>query len=193
MKLFLKENSLLLIGIALPILVTLIFGIATFLPKILVKEPQFSFLFVTNYNVYTERSVKFNVIDGKLKVRFSCENCQLNFRNTSKPALYLYDSKLKKAREINYTLPVVPVDAKVFSAEINIPEVTNLKLNTLDESPDGYQFINNRNNFMFNDLFLNGNDHELVISKNGNIINILPGNRNEGYYNFKLIGWIIGN
>jgi hypothetical protein len=188
MNYFFRENKILVVGILLPIIMMVIFGLASVIPKYLVSPPQYDLLVATdNYNVF----VKFDVVNGKLKAQYVCNNnCNVN---PTRPILYIFEAKSQKTREIKFDFPTIPNDTKSFSSEIIIPELQNVTIDTSTVAPDGYSY--NSANYYYGDilseLFIGNNDRRPEIVKNGNVVSILPKAKGYSYYQIKFIGWIV--
>ncbi|NOS95053.1 MAG: hypothetical protein HOP26_01355, partial [Methylotenera sp.] len=52
MKNFIKENLVLVIGLTLPLLLIVLFFVATVIPKVMGTPPQYEMLFTTNHYDY---------------------------------------------------------------------------------------------------------------------------------------------
>ena len=130
MKNFLKDNAVLVAGIALPLLLALVFFIATQISAGSGEPPQTSVVFTTGY-YDTNTGYGFEVKDGELIFRFSKPD---NNYNMGKPRLYIYEPLKKAVREIE--LPSIDNTKKYSSAVVKGIG----KLNTLEKSPDGFVF-----------------------------------------------------
>lgn len=193
MKNVFKDNSVLLIGIILPIVMIIIFGLATVIPKYFVASPHYNLVFTTAYDPYSNNGLKIRVENGKLKAQFIYNNpVQATNNYAVKPTLYIFDVKSKTIREIYINLPVLTPDTKFFVQEINIPELNNVTIDESTIAPDGYQYnpANYNNSGLLSGLFYGARAGAPSISKNGYSIPITLDSQSS-YYSVRFIGWII--
>lgn len=191
MRSFFKDNIVLVVGAVLPIVVMLLFALATIIPAYFVAPPQYDLLFATGY-FENNNGLMLQVVNGKLDVQYRCSTfCNKN--NYVPQKLYLFETKTHAVQEINIVLPVVPPNSQSFAAPVVVPQLANFQIDPSLQAPDGYQWNTNRNEGgdLFGALFFGGYHNQLSISKNGNTIVIpLDGGR-YNYYNVKFIGWVI--
>jgi len=101
MKNFIKENLVLVIGLTLPLLLILLFFVATVIPKSMGTPPQYEMLFTTmnyDYQIKPDYLLDFSVKDKHLMVKAKKNNGKNNNYNAKK--LMAYDAKTESAREI---------------------------------------------------------------------------------------------
>ncbi len=192
---FFKENLVLVLGVSLPILLIIFFAIATAIPKHLVDDPKYDFLFVSNYyNNGSNSRLQFDVIDGKLKITHYRPKKN---RLLSIPKLYRYNVQDGSVQEISVNLPTSYAsendDDK--GKEFIIDELKNLKLNTKSIAPDGYKFeasYRYNRGLLGGMFFYGGSRSGVAISKNARVVKV---NRQMGgYYNShytKFLGWVV--
>ncbi len=171
---FIKKNNILLLGIAIPILMTLFVAGSIYIPSGFV-QPKFNFLYVmgNNYNYY-------NYYNGQI---YSVEN------NT------LIKNKVKLIKN-KPDSPMVP-EAKLFvydvikneSSSISFEEAKKLKLNTNVVSPDGFEVISgNDSGGVLQIFFYSGSDYNRRYLKGHYVSKKLNGSFG---YDFLFLGWII--
>jgi hypothetical protein len=134
MKDWIKENLVLVIGLALPVLLIALFFVATVLPKSFGTPPQYELLFTTSkydYQNKPEYVLDFNVKNKQLMVKAKKYD-EKTYNNASR-LLMAYDAKTEAVREI-------ALDASKLSdgVEVVLEETKNMQLDTSLTSPDGY-------------------------------------------------------
>ncbi len=190
MKNFIKENLVFVIGLALPVLLIVLFFAATVIPKMYSTPPQYEVLFsVQDYNYQNKLDyiIDFKVKNQQLMVKVKKTDGKDNYYNSKK--LMVYDAKTEIIREIN-------IDTSQFTdeAEILLEETKNMTIDTAMVAPDGYVMENQRygNNGLVGGLFGGGSRSSGYRLKKGNVgykINTL---QNNYYYDqLHFIGWII--
>lgn len=180
MKNAFKKNPALFIGLALPILMMLIFAGIPFVSSFIVSPPRYNFIYSSNYS-----DEKLRVVDGKLILQ--AYNSWTSPREVQ--PLYLVDVQSKKSKKLGFVL--APGEDLLIPAQQNrefIVEGISLKaLDPSNQSPDGYQLTVNKDDNFFTLLFFFGGDREnyISLSKNGRIDTfrtLVPG---------RFQGWII--
>ncbi|MBP9763758.1 MAG: hypothetical protein KBD03_00390 [Gammaproteobacteria bacterium] len=183
----LKENLILIVGIALPILLVIVFYLAAVLPKMLVKSPKIDLLYLTT--TYPHDGINTEVIDGTLKIWISPE---VQKGSLPMPRLFRFNAKTLTSTEIPINLSTAPGIVMTKKREaLNIPEIKDLKLDTQEIAPDGYKAeISSPNAGGVANLFLLNTKRTLLISKNGKVINVSDEKNRDGYKSIKFLGWI---
>ncbi len=186
-KRILNENLIPVIGLALPILLIVIFYLAAILPKMLVKSPKIDFLYLTT--AYPHDGITTEVKDGTLTIRITPE---VQKGRLPLPRLFRFNAKTLTSTEIPIHLSSVPGIVVANKNEVlNIPEIKELKLDTQEVGPDGYKAeISSPNAGGVANLFLLNTKRTLLISKNGNVINVSDEKNNDNYKSIKFLGWI---
>jgi hypothetical protein len=193
MKNFIKENLVLVIGLSLPILLIVIFFLATVVPKSFGTPPQYELLFTTLKYEYENSPVylvHFKVVNHQLvaKVR---KNDDKN-RNYNSKKLMAYNAKTETVREITIDL------AKAAEAgddnDVILDETKDLKVDASVVSPDGYQLegSNYGNSGLVGGLFGGGNRNSGYRIKKGAVAYKVETTQPNYYYNdFKFVGWVV--
>lgn len=187
MKRVVKENLILIIGISLPIFLVILFYLAAVLPKILVKSPKIDLLYLTT--AYPHDGITAEIKEGTLKIWITPE---VRKGSLPMPRLFRFSAKTMTSTEIPISLSPAPriLIAKK-QEELSIPEIKDLKLDTEDIGPDGYKAeISFPNAGGVVNLFLLNTKRTLLISKNGNVINVSDKKNMDGYKSIKFLGWI---
>lgn len=193
MKVFIKENLVLITGIALPLLLTLVFFAATMFDRIVIDPPKHSVIFATHYYYHNNANAPYRLYVKNDKVHFTYTppNKENDHRNWQKPRLFVYDPIINNTREIE--LPIVE-DPDVKINEV-IKEIDAKKITTLQKSPDGYEFEYNyrSNGNLMTELFGGGSRSRshYALRKGANKVKIHSAERY--YYNARFIGWMIND
>jgi len=192
MKNFIKENLVLVIGLSLPILLIVIFFLATVVPKSFGTPPQYEVLFTTlKYEYENSRiyQVDFNVVNNQLMVKV-----KKNFdtgRNYNSKKLMAYNPRTETVREITIDLAKA---AESNTNEVVLAETKDLKIDASVISPDGYQLEGSRysNSGLVGGLFGGGNHNSGYRLKKGAVAYKIEPTQPDYYYSdFKFVGWII--
>ncbi len=189
---FIKENLVLITGIALPLLLTLVFFAATLFDKVIVDPPRHSVIFATNYSYHNNSNAPYRLHVKDNAVHFTYIPPKENeYRNWQKPRLFVFDPIIDNTREIE--LPIIE-DPEVKITQI-INDFKGRNINTLQTSPDGYRFEYEyrRNGNLMTELFGGGSRSRshYALRKNGNKVKIHSAT--GYYYNAKFIAWIIND
>ncbi len=189
MKNFVKENLVLVIGLALPVLLIVLFFVATVIPKSMGTPPQYEMLFTTtkyDYQNKPEYVIDFNVKNQQLMVN-SKKNDEKNYNNATK-ILMAYDGKTETVREIK-------IDASKLTEgnEVLLEETKNLSVDTAVISPDGYTLEgpNYGGNGLVGGLFGGGYRNTGYRLKKGGVGYKVPNMQPDYYYSqLQFIGWL---
>ncbi|MES2206041.1 MAG: hypothetical protein V4525_04495 [Pseudomonadota bacterium] len=98
MQKFLKNNVVLVLGISLPLLLVIIFLLATTLPKFFVADPTYDFIFSDG----KYGSAEFTVVNHKLHMRVASSRSTPEF---SIPHLYRYRAATGTVQEVTFVPP----------------------------------------------------------------------------------------
>ena len=190
MKKFIKENLVLVIGLALPVLLIVLFFVATVIPKSMGTPPQYEMLFSTtryDYQNKPEYVLDFNVKNKQLMAKAIKYDEKIN--NNASKILMAYDGKTETTREIK-------IDASKLAdgAEVILEETNKFSIDTAVISPDGYVLdsSNYNSNGLVGGLFGGGNRNSGYRLKKGGVGYKVPTLQPDNYYNqLQFIGWII--
>lgn len=190
MKNWIKENLALVIGLALPVLLIVVFFVATVIPKMASTPPQYEVLFsVQDYSQKTKPDyiVDFKVKNNQLMVKTKKAEDKDSYYNSKK--LMAYDAKTGLMREMS-------IDQTKFSdgAEIVLAETKNMTLDTAMMAPDGYMMENQQynNNGLVGGLFGGGGRNSNYRFKKGSVGYKINTPHNNYYYDQLLfIGWVV--
>jgi hypothetical protein len=190
MKNWLKENLVLVIGLALPVLLIALFFVATVLPKSFGTPPQYELLFTTtkyDYQNKPEYVLDFNVKNKQLMVK--AKKYDEKTYNNATRLLMVYDAKTEAVREI-------AIDASKMSdgVEVVLEETKNMEIDTGNISPDGYTLEgpNYNGSGLLGGLFGGGYRNNGFRIKKGNVGYKVPQHQADYYYSdLKFVGWVI--
>jgi hypothetical protein len=190
MKNWVKENLVLVVGLALPVLLIALFFVATVLPKTFGTPPQYELLFTTtkyDYQNKPEYVLDFNVKNKQLMVK-SKKYDEKTYNNATR-LLMAYDAKTEVVREIK-------IDESKLNegSEILLEETKNMELDTSLISPDGYTLEgpNYNSSGLLGGLFGGGYRNSGFRIKKGNVGYKVPQHQPDYYYSdLKFVGWVI--
>ena len=192
MKKWIKENLVLVIGLSLPILLIVLFFLATVLPKSFGTPPQYEMLFTTlkyEYENSPTYLVDFNVVNHQLMAKVMKNDDKS--RNYNSKKLMAYNPKTETVREITIDL-VKAAEANI--NEVVLEETKDLKIDASVVSPDGYQFEGARysSNGLIGGLFGGGNHNSGYRLKKGAMAYKVQTSQPDYYYSdFKFVGWVV--
>ncbi len=193
MKNVLRENPVIALSIALPILIVALFAAATLLPKLLVGPPAYSLLLVddtANASISSPVNIDLSVVNDRVRVRISKrkEDEVEHF-----PRIYMFDHVTASVRDIPIPLSE-DIDQLQDGTEIVVPALTNLKISTAFRAPDGYEFRGYANGGagLMTELFgSNRNRNGVTIAKDGAIVPIRLPVENDWYSDVRFLGWVV--
>ena len=183
-----KDHLLLAIGVSLPLLVILLFILATTIPKLLVAPPQHDLLFTSYVSSYpSEEPVRVNldVYEGRARARI--------YRNQGAQVtrLFLLDHRTSSVREIPISIPS-QAETLEDGAEIRIPELEPLQLDPSFKAPDGYEFRgpDYQGGGIVPELLGMRRRRRGTIAKGGSVI---PLPADLPYYSVHFLGWVVAS
>ncbi len=192
MKAFLRENLMIVISIALPLLVAVFFVLATVLPGIFAEPPQHDLLLSLHgrsTDRTTQLTIDFAVKNGRVRVLAVQPE---NPHQQNMPRLFRYDHMTNKVTEIAIPLPA---DTSGFEQEtdIHVPELDDLTVTETLVAPDGYEFRGRRRSGgLMMELFgASRNRTDVSIAKNGSIKRIRLPASDYWYNDIRFVGWVI--
>jgi len=193
LKNFIKENFVLVTGLALPVLLVVLFFVASVLPKSMAVPPQYEMLFTEmryDNQSMSPYNVDFFIKDGVLKARVWENPRQGGMVNRKK--LLAYDGKTQSVREIAYD--VSKIGKVPDQTEVVLDEVKNMKVDGSEKAPDGYEFENGGygSGGLVTDIFGGGYRTGMPRVTKGAAVFKIPNNGNNYYgTNIQFLGWVI--
>ncbi len=161
-----KKNINVILGISIPILMILFVAGSIYLPGLFTK-PHFNFLYVSNNN-YSSQQPYYLVQNGKL-----VEN--QNHGSSTGITLYVYNVAKNEAKEISFA------------------DTQTLSLDSVTQSPDGFEIVYGSNGDGFFPFFYgSGTGYNTQYIKGHNTSKKLNLQLNGRYHynNFQFLGWI---
>ena len=182
----LKDNIALIAGVSLPVVLVLVFWIATVIPKMTVDDPRHDMVYSIDHyepSATGGGTIHIEVQDGKLRAVFR-DTEDLQVRST--PHIYYFDVSGGSFQEFTIEIPADVRDGQ----ELDIPEARGLTLSKKSIAPDGYIFDSNyssRGGFF---IFDGGYRYRGLIRKNGRAIKI-PTHGHQYQGNLHFLGWVV--
>ncbi len=193
MKNWIKENLVLVVGLTLPLLLIVLFFVASVIPKALGTPPQYEMLFSATkyeYQKSPDYVIDFKVKDKKLMV--SAKKLDDKNNNGNSVRLMAYNGKTETVREI--TLDNAKTGAAASNGEIVLEETKEMVIDTNPVSPDGYSLEGpnyNGGSGLLGGLFGGGYRNEYRLKK-GAVGYKVPGLQPDYYYyNVQFLGWVV--
>ena len=181
-----RDDLLIIIGVSLPLLVILLFVLATIVPRLLVAPPQYDFLFTSYVSAYpnvTPVRVNIDVYQGRARARI--------YRNQGAQVtrLFLFDHGTSNLREIPISIPD-PAEALENGNEIRIPELETIRLDPSLKAPDGYEFRgpDYRGGGIVPALLGMRRSRRATIARGGAVI---PLPLDPPHYSVHFLGWVV--
>ena len=192
MKAFLRKNLMIVVSIALPLLVVVLFALASILPGMYSTPPAYDLL-VSLQDRATVRTSPFKiqlVVKGERLKAIVVKLDQPDYQNN--PRLFRYSHSSGEVSEVSIPVPDDIAELEEGS-EITIPELEGLKISDALRAPDGYEFRGHRRGGgLMMELFGGTrNRTDVSIAKNGAIIRVRLPPTDYWYNNIRLAGWII--
>ena len=163
-----QKNWSLILGLAIPILMTLFIAASIYLPKVFDKTPSATVDFIYSTKRYYPH--KLEVINGKLEWEI-LENKNNSSYSKQIPKIYLHNVTTNSSKELS------------------LEDAQKLFLDNRRRAPDEYAVELNRHRgfFLFNGH--SSRTHHLVNGHASQKLNLEY--FNDYYYNFKFLGWVI--
>lgn len=191
MKNFIKENLVLAIGLTLPLLLIVLFFVATVIPKSMATPPQYEMLFTTvhyDYQNASDYQFDFSVKDQQLMVKAKKSDEKNRNYNTKK--LMAYDGKTETVREINFDT----AKAGAANGVVVLDETKTMRVDTASTSPDGYvlEGPNYGGGGLVGGMFGGGYRNSAYRLKKGSVAYKVPNAQQNYYYNqMQFVGWVV--
>ncbi len=194
---FFKDNFVLIVGLALPVLLMIVFMVASSLPDS-GDPPKYNLVFsVNDYRNNQPMPVSVNLVvkDGMLMAQYSKLKDSNNNYGYYWRKLYLFDAKTQRVRELEFGLPN-NVDQITGTREDAVEATKGMKLSTELKSPDGYELSDNyyRHGGLFHEIFFGwGNSSRNTTITNGSRnVKLSPDDGRTYFYSgqAQFIGWV---
>jgi hypothetical protein len=192
MKAFIRDNLLIVISIALPLLVIILFALASIIPNLMATPPKYDLLLSLHDRAVPNSSqIRYNFVvkDGQLKADLSKLD-KTNYQGN--PRLFLYQHTSGVVKEIGFQ---IPADLGDFSdrTEVDVPEFIGRKLSSVLLAPDGYEFRGRRSGGgMMTELFGGRrNRTDISIVNGGAAVRLRLPDTDYWYNNVRFVAWVV--
>lgn len=187
MKQFLKDNFVLFVGIALPLVLVLLFFLAGQFSKQTVADPQYDAVFALDYypnNVGNPYSI--SVDNGNIVIKKN-EMDDKNQPHIQKPRLYIFDHKTLQTRALEINLD------NLVNGVVLDHDLTALNEKTIiagEVAPDGYRFDYHYRSGggLFGELFGGYRYRSNYVLRKDN--RTIPLEGPHSYYQAHIVGWV---
>lgn len=197
-KNFIKDNFVLIVGLALPVLLMFGFMILGSMPISPSDPPKYDLVFSVpeNGNANIPVAVKLVVDKSGTLVAQYTRNSKDGYNYNGWKKLYIYDAKSRKTRELPFPYPS-DIDKIAGMKEEPVEAAKGMKIDTTLESPDGYtlSYDGYSRSGLVGDLFVGGHySNEPRLRKGNGSVKLVPeDNRAPFYYgSVEFIGWVTG-
>jgi hypothetical protein len=198
-KNFFKDNFVLLVGLALPVLLMVGFMMMQAMPQTMADPPKHDLIFSAPDYQYN-KNVPFNVLlvvkDGTLKAQYTRITPPPQYPSTQWLKLYRYDHKTQLVTELPFGYPA-DMESIETMREDTVEATRNLKLSTTLTSPDGYEmsYEGYRHRGLVNEILwdFGGHSNEMRLRKGSASIRLTTGGNQYPFYygNANFLGWVI--
>ncbi|MEZ0223174.1 MAG: hypothetical protein ACAH83_01360 [Alphaproteobacteria bacterium] len=198
-KNFFKDNFVLIVGLALPVILMVGFMLAQSMPQNLADPPKHDLIFSApdyQYNKNVPVNVLLVVKDGTLKAQYTKITPPPQYPSTQWYKLYRFDAKTQQVSELGFGFPE-DMDKIETMREDTVEATKNLKLSTTLTSPDGYEmsYENYRHRGLVNELLFDFGSHssEMRLRKGPSSVRLTTGNNQYpfSYGNANFVGWVV--
>jgi len=183
------KQWLLWLGLSLTFVLAIFFISVSWLPRLLVEPPKYSFIYAIDFSNHDPRSVNIKDVirDGKFLLQVK-KNTSL-IPSASKPTYYVFDHKTQRSHPLDYDIQ----SPQQFTSEkwVDYSELSfNGSIISKDrKSPDGYSVVYSNGGHIKSKVpFIWGAFTESVLSKNGRSFEYRADN---SYKRPRFVGWII--
>ncbi len=202
-KNFFKDNFVLIVGLALPVLLIVGFMLASSLPQVLSNPPKYDLVFsATDYPTNANNipvSVRLVVKDGVLKAQYvRTAVAPGNYSYNTWKKLYIYEAKPQKVRQLTFGFPT-DMDGIAGTKEEIVEATRDMRLDTTLQSPDGYElsYDGYSRSGLLNEMFWGGGGYgrEPRLRKGSSSIRLTTGDGNTyfSYGDVQFVGWVTAN
>ena len=192
MKSFIRDNLLIVVSIALPLVVIILFALASTIPSLFATPPEYDLLLSLHDRATSNSSqIRYNFVirDGQLKASvYEIEKTAYQ----GNPRLFLYQHSSGALKEISFQIPA-DIGDLTDSTEVAVPEFIGRELSATLLSPDGYEFRGRRSGGgLMTELFGGRrNRSDVSIAKNGAVVRVRLPSSEYWYSNVKFVAWVV--
>jgi hypothetical protein len=194
---FVRENLVLLAGIALPVVMMAGFLVASSLPQTLANPPQYDLVFfVDDYSSSNGNTlpatVNLVVRNGTLVAQYVPATGNNAYGYWKK--IYRFEAATRTIREIPFGLPS-DVDTLTAMREEPVAGLEQVRLDTRLQAPDGYELSSDeyRGNGLIGDLFWrNGSGRPRLRNGASSVpLELASDTQYYTYGNIQFLGWVL--
>lgn len=192
MKTFLRKNLMIVVSVALPLLLILLFALASLLPRLYTDPPAYDLL-LTFQGVSTARTaqvkIDLTVTNGRVKAVASRVH---DTYSGNYPRLYRYSHVTGEVTELSIPTPE-DLGEVSDGMVIPIPELEGLRVSDKLRAPDGYEFNSGRRGggFMTEMFGAARQRNDVRISKNGAVVRVRLPDSDYWYGGGRFLGWVL--
>ncbi len=183
MKQSIKENIVLIAGVALPLLVGLVFYVSTKISVMGIAPPQTSVVYASGLNDYNGNPWDVTVRDGKLYAVYVPVKDNIGGRA---PVIYRFDPVTKNVQ--TFRVPPLEKDDLKKRAEFEVTGLGDITLLKDEVSPDGFTFsrMDRGNGSFMSEIFGGRGRAGFVLKKNAYKV---PVPETSNAYDIEFVGW----
>lgn len=186
---WIRENLSLVVGLLIPVLLIVVFGLSAAIPAMLVAKPRYDLIFTANDYQETSVERRFKVVDSKVKVELR----QGKSRFSTQPKLYRYEARSGEIRPIDFDIPTSKGDSEDWRV-FTISSLKNIHIDSNEEAPDGYRAVHfdkdHKGTFLF---FGDMRRNQLVLTNSGRTLRITAPDASDSwsFKDVRPLGWVI--
>ncbi|MBT8070932.1 MAG: hypothetical protein KJO80_10915 [Gammaproteobacteria bacterium] len=192
MKAFLRKNLMIVVSIALPLLVVILFALASLLPGWYSTPPEHDLLLSLQERSSAKTSsyrISLMVRDERLIARVAKSEAGNYDHN---PRLFRYDRATGAVTEITIPVPEHADDLED-GVELAIPLLAETRISDSLRAPDGYEFRGrSRGGGLLTEMFGGSRNRTNVsIARDGAVFRVRLPTSDYWYSDVRFVGWVI--
>lgn len=192
MKAFLRQNLMIVVSIALPLLVVIFFALASLLPSLYSNPPQHDLLLSLQERSSAKTShFRFSLMvrDERLVARVAGTEAGNYSYN---PRLFRYDHESGEVTEVSIPVPE-NADALEDGFEFAIPGLVETRVSDSLQAPDGYEFRGrSRGGGLLTEMFGGSrNRTDVSIARDGAVFRVRLPTADYWYSDVRFVGWVL--
>ena len=192
MKAFLRKNLMIVVSIALPLLVVILFALASLVPGWYSTPPEHDLLLSLQERSSAKTSsykISLMVRDERLIARIAKSEAGNYDQN---PRLFRYDHATGAVTEITIEIPERADDLED-GVELAIPLLDETRISDSLRAPDGYEFRGrSRGGGLLTEMFGGSRNRTDVSSaRNGAVFRVRLPTSDYWYSDVRFVGWVI--
>jgi len=157
MKKIIRENFVLAAGICLPLILVIIFWLATYVPTLFVDPPQYDFLYTTQNYIYNnpdDLAIKVDTVEDQVRIRAAARWSDDDSNRYNNPKIYRFYARTGQSIEISYADAITKQVPKEYFSCVK-PSATNDQAQAQTSRPNATSTLGECPNKMSNA----GNDY----------------------------------